>query len=211
MKIYKGSFCKTSIGECVFRDKNDIITIVLNYIKYIVAMGLENDENKEIQSVLYIDRMSRLFIGNDKSIHSFRFPFFIDDDNGRFKVSIKYLEMDSKAISLLLSFFRDFEEIESIYDMLDCFLKVLDDFDANNQSNENIYWNTIYDLLVFDPGYVRYDCDFSDRLDPSNHPGYHLDINYDNASTYKIGLSKEIDFEEFINILNINKKCYFLC
>ncbi len=210
MKKYKGSFCKKSIGDCVFRNKNDFITIILNYIKYIVISGFENDENKEIQSVLYIDKMSRLFIGNDKSIHSFRFPFFIDDANGHFKVSNKHLEMDSKAISLLLSFFREFEGMNSIYNIFDCFLKVLDDFEANNKCDELIYWNTIYDLLVFDPGYVRYDVDFSDRLDLLNHPAYHLDINYDNASTYKIGLSKEIDFDEFINILNINEKCYFL-
>ena len=181
MKKYKGSFLKRSIGKCVFRNKNDIITTVLNYIKYINVMSLEYDKNKEIQIVLCIDKMSRLFISNDKSIHSFRFPFFIDDINGRFKVHNKDLEIDNEATSLLLSFFGEFEGMESIYD-----------------------------LLVFDPGYVRYDIDFSDRLDPLNHPAHHLDINYDNASTYKLGLSKEIDFDEFINILNINKKCYFL-
>ena len=54
---------KRSIGKCVFRNKNDIITTVLNYIKYIDVMSLEYDENKEIQSVLCIDKMSRLFIG----------------------------------------------------------------------------------------------------------------------------------------------------
>lgn len=210
MKKYKGSFLKRSIGKCVFRNKNDIITTVLNYIKYIDVMSLEYDENKEIQSVLCIDKMSRLFIGNDKSIHSFRFPFFIDDGNGCFKVYNKHLEIDNEATSLLLSFFGEFEGTESIYDMYDSFIKVLDEFNVNNPVNENIYWNTIYDLLVFEPGYIRYDIDFSDRLDPLNHPAYHLDINYDNASTYKIGLSKDIDFDEFINILNINKKCYFL-
>lgn len=210
MKKYKGSFLKRSIGKCVFRNKNDIITTVLNYIKYINVMSLEYDKNKEIQIVLCIDKMSRLFISNDKSIHSFRFPFFIDDINGRFKVHNKDLEIDNEATSLLLSFFGEFEGMESIYDMYERFINVLYEFNVDNPVNENIYWNTIYDLLVFDPGYVRYDIDFSDRLDPLNHPAHHLDINYDNASTYKLGLSKEIDFDEFINILNINKKCYFL-
>ena len=48
MKKYKGSFLKRSIGKCVFRNKNDIITTVLNYIKYIDVMSLEYDKNKEI-------------------------------------------------------------------------------------------------------------------------------------------------------------------
>ena len=68
----------------------------------------------------------------------------------------------------------------------------------------------IYDLLVFEPGYIRYDIDFSNRIDPIKHPPHHLDINYDNASTFKIGLSKGINFDEFISILSIKEKCYFL-
>ena len=54
MKKYKGSFLKRSIGKCVFRNKNDIITTVLNYIKYINVMSLEYDKNKEIQIVFYV-------------------------------------------------------------------------------------------------------------------------------------------------------------
>lgn len=88
-------------------------------------------------------------------------------------------------------------------DMYDCFIKVLDEYDIKNPIFENMYWNTIYDLLSFEPGYIRYDIDFSERIDPEYHPAHHLDINYNNASTIKIGLPKEINFDEFIKILNI--------
>lgn len=210
MKKYKGSFSERSIGKCVFRNKNDIIRIIINYVKFITVMDLEFDESKEIQSILYIDKMSRLFISNDKSIHSFQFPFYVSKVNEEFKVYSKDLEMDSKATSLILSFFEMFDGSESMDDMYDCFIKVLDEYNVKNPVNENMYWNAIYELLIFEPGYVRYDIDFSDRMDLVNHPPYHLDINYNNASTFKIGLSKELDFDEFINILNINEKCYFL-
>ena len=210
MKKYKGSFSENHIGKCVFRNKMDIIKTVVNYVKYITVMKLEYDERKEIQSILYIDKMSRLFIGNSKSIHSFQFPFFIDKVDSEFKAYSKELEMDSKAISLILSFFEMFDGLESMGDMYDCFIKVLAEYDVKDQISENMYWNAIYDLLVFEPGYIRYDIDFSDRLDTVKHPAHHLDINYDNASTFKIGLSKEINFDEFIRILNIKEKCYLL-
>lgn len=62
-------------------------------------------------------------------------------------------------------------------------------------------------MLIFEPAYLRYDEDFTDRMNPKTHPAYHFDINYCNTSTFKLGLTKQLEMDDYINILDINVMC----
>ena len=64
-------------------------------------------------------------------------------------------------------------------------------------------------LLTFDVGYIRYDYD-EEHYNGRIHPLHHLDINYTNQSTYKIGLNQSLDILEFKSIIDNQKECWFL-
>ena len=42
------------------------------------------------------------------------------------------------------------------------------------------------------------------------HPVNHYDVNYENSSTYKVGLNNKIGMDEFIDLLNVETDCHFL-
>jgi len=42
------------------------------------------------------------------------------------------------------------------------------------------------------------------------HPLNHLDICLDTAATYKIGLDKKIEFDDFKNILDTTNECWYI-
>ena len=62
-------------------------------------------------------------------------------------------------------------------------------------------------LLKYDLGYIRYDID-PEHENGRMHPLNHLDICLDTAATYKIGLDKKIEFDDFKNILDITNECW---
>ena len=64
-------------------------------------------------------------------------------------------------------------------------------------------------LFVCEPGYLRFDYD-QDNENGALHPLNHIDINYSDYGSYKIGLSESIDYLKFIDILNIKTNCYYL-
>lgn len=71
-------------------------------------------------------------------------------------------------------------------------------------------WLLISHLLKYDLGYIRYDID-SEHENGRMHPLNHLDICLDTAATYKIGLDKKIEFDDFKNILDITNECWYIC
>jgi hypothetical protein len=62
---------------------------------------------------------------------------------------------------------------------------------------------------MLEAGYIRYDYD-EEHEKGVMHPLHHLDINYSNQSTYKIGLKEEIDSITLKEILDIKNDCWFL-
>ena len=70
-------------------------------------------------------------------------------------------------------------------------------------------WLLISHLLKYDLGYIRYDID-PEHENGRMHPLNHLDIYLDTAATYKIGLDKKIEFDDFKNILDITNECWYI-
>ena len=70
-------------------------------------------------------------------------------------------------------------------------------------------WLLISHLLKYDLGYIRYDID-PEHENGRMHPLNHLDICLNTAATYKIGLDKKIEFDDFKNILDITNECWYI-
>lgn len=197
------------LSDCSFRNKIDIIRLCINYVKFApIVFNRMNGSNGN--TILLIDRMKRLFVHYGKSIHSVHFPFNLSSENGKIDFYWQDNDLDAKTTSMLLDFFNRFDELESLDDMYENFLRLIDEYDIKKSAKENSLWKVISHLLVFEPAYLRYDEDFSNRMDMKKHPPYHFDLNYCNTSTFKLGIGRKISMEEYIDILNNNSNCAFL-
>lgn len=202
------TFPENILSDCAFRNKIDIIKLCIKYVKF--APLAYTGKDVKGSSILCIDKMRRLFVLYGSSIHSVHFPFSVRQDENNIIFYYENYDLDAKTTSLLLDFFERYDELGSMEDMYDVYLKLLDDYSVSGAIYENDLWKLICYLLIFEPAYLRYDEDFSTEKELEKHPRYHLDINYSNTSTYKIGLRAKISIEEYINILDRNKNCVFV-
>lgn len=198
------------LSDCSFRNKIDIIRLYIKYVKF-ASIIFNGKEESDGNTILLIDKMKRLFVQYGDSIHSVHFPFKLDLETDKVTFYYQDNELDAKTTSILLDFFNGFDEFESMEDMYENFLQVIDGYDIKDPIRENSLWKVICHLLVFEPAYLRYDEDFSEeRMDIKKHPPYHFDINYCNTSTFKLGIERKISLEEYIDILDNNKNCAYL-
>lgn len=191
-----------------YRSKIDIINLCLNYTKF--APYAFGEEITEGNCILHIDKMRRLFIYYGNCIHSIHFPFPVQIKDKKLEFYYCDRLLDARTTSLLLEFFAKFDELETMEDMYEIFLKTLDEYELQDNYNENFFWKLICHMLIFEPAYLRYDEDFSERMNQTTHPAYHFDINYCNTSTFKLGLTKQLKMDECINILDLNKVCNYI-
>lgn len=64
-------------------------------------------------------------------------------------------------------------------------------------------------LFTTELGYIRYDYD-EIHQNGNLHPLNHLDINYSSKGSYKLGLKKRIEIEEFLDILDVQTECRYV-
>ncbi len=161
---------------------------------------------------LHIDKMSRLFIDRNESIHTFQFPFSLseEDSSGMLKIFYEEIELESKVTSILLSIFGgDNQCFTSIEAMIDEFCDIMDDFSISSDQERNAYWRIFQFLLLFEPGYLRYDYDPA-NCNGNRHPLNHVDLYYTGNNTFKLGLHNRINSSQLMDILDINTECLFL-
>lgn len=199
------------------RSKSDIINLILGIIAFlnlpkthpiaIKDLPTQNDDGK-INLILYVDRMSRVFISENNKIHTFHLPFFVSDNDGCVKAYYNSLEIENWIISIIRSTFNAQNEVQGIEDLIDSFWDASRDFGVCD-SQIKPYKGLLTFLLSFEDGYLRFDHD-EVNIDGLMHPANHLDLYYSNKATFKIGLNKELEHDCFINILNKNTPCSFL-
>ena len=196
------------LSKYAYRTKIDIVNLCLNYTKYAPYAFCEG--NTEGNCTLHIDKMRRLFIYYGNCIHSIHFPFSMQSVGNNLEFYYEDRVLDAKTTSLLLEFFAGFDKLETMEDMYEIFLKILEEYDIKDSFNENYLWKLICHMLIFEPAYLRYDEDLTSRMNSKTHPAYHIDINYCNTSTFKLGLTKQLKVDEYINILDINEECNYI-
>lgn len=202
------------------RNKIDIIICIIEIVRYLTIQGkselislekinLNENNDDKIFLVIYIDKMSRAFIAQKDKIHSFQFPFLIQENNEGFNILFNTIKLNSVICSILSKIFERLQESESIEVLMEKYWETMEDVKDTEEYEQYNYIceKLITYLLTFEAGYIRYDHDeFNVKL---NHPEDHLDINYSGSATFKIGSSK-MNIQNLIGILDLNSDCKYI-
>lgn len=197
------------------RSRFTIIRILLDILRYLfrtspasiskIPKSLDIDK---IRLVIHIDKMSRIFIHENNKIHTFHFPFILNVENEKNILSFRGFQITNATCSILEAVFSEMSEDEPLDKLLERYWSVSEDIVAPKEEYE-MYSKLITYLLSFDIGYLRFDHD-EIRANDSIHPKNHIDINYTNGTTFKLGLYTQISYQEMIDILDITTDCAFL-
>ena len=192
--------------------ENDFFSPMRSKIDYarIIALGarsiildISDDQTPASSKLkLVIDKMSRLFLFKDQKYFSIAFPFTVDMDgpDGIEISSYSGKKIDNEAISAIISVLNS-EEFNINPSLIDFYIE------PNGLEQQGIF--LLEEIFMFEPSYIRYDLD-TDRVNGKLHPENHLDINYSQYSTFKLGLNAAITHEYFEHIQNIKTDCCFL-
>lgn len=192
------------------KSKVQIINILLEASRYILA----NPNVEEIDSVgeikLIIDKMSRLFFLSENKYYSIVFPFKLYEEDEKFLLSsFNNIEVNPYLISKTKSAIN----CDNFHDS--CVLDFADSlFEYENESEE--VWSFIKELLLLEDGYIRFDNDpigyktACEKGTPHKHPTNHYDLFYTNRATFKVGLNKHDTIEEFIDLLDLKTDCRYI-
>ncbi len=210
-----------SIAVAALRKKRDLLRLLAHTVKSIIEQELwrkEGQVNVEDNNkvVVHVSKMNRLFFCFDNKVFSFHMPFtMIESEEGTVTLSFRNsLVIDSYMSSILITVFEEENLFSgSIADIYDRIADLVQNNYEDNSFDEDMFWELISYLMLYEPGYIRYDDDLDPhRTDPIMHPRYHLDINYESTATYKIGLSNSIDCNRLREITDITEKCdYIYC
>lgn len=192
------------------KHKVQIINILLEACRYILANPNVEEIDAAGEMKLIIDKMSRLFFVTENKYYSIVFPFKLDKEEG--KLSLSYLnniEVDSYLISKTKSAIN----CENFHDS--CVLDFADSlFDYENEGEE--VWSFIKELMMLEDGYIRFDNDpigyntAYEKGFPHKHPTNHYDLFYTNRATFKVGLNSHDTIDEFIDLLNVKTDCRYI-
>lgn len=196
------------------REQYDVIAYILSILEYINVRPLSHIRCMENDAdvIIYVDKMSRLFWRNEVQIHSIQFPFYLRENEMYLQAEFGDRVIDSLSISILWTILKERENVMSTMEsLLDGFVETMYSFDIQDSADIEFYWKLLMHLLLFEAGYLRYDYDDNpERVNPETHPKNHIDIFYSGNSTFKVGLQREIVYEEFKKIMDINNICYYL-
>ena len=197
------------------RDKICIIKVLIETIRFIniskpqytSKLSDEIDSGK-IRLVIFIDKMSRIFISENDKIHSFNFPFLLSIQDEKYALSFNGFQLTNASCSILARVFNEISEEDTVDNILEQYWEISSDFSLTSEENK-LYSQLITYFLSFEPGYLRFDHDEKNG-DKDYHPVNHIDFNYTNGATFKFGLSKSIEYEKLIDIVNLHTPCAYL-
>ena len=167
--------------------------------------------------------MKRIFFHYPKAnkFFSISYPFSIeidDDDNFHVWAMNKSIEITPYFISLLRSlseqgWFDEKNMNNDLYGNITELEEVLEEYGATYDELGFIILDLVNLLRSFEVGYIR--CDIEDHANfkknsPHIHPINHLDVNYSQHSTYKIGLKRKMDENIFFSLLDIESDCLYI-
>lgn len=203
--------------EFSIRSKLNVLQVLLGITQYLLVtdgpQSLPDDkwepEPNKIRLILYIDKMSRIFIYERDKIHSFYFPFSLRIIDEKCTLWGKNeCQITNATCAVLESLFSRISENDTVENILDEYWSIAADFNLSKEDAEQ-YSNLIIQLLSFEPGYLRFDHD-TEHPDVDNHPQDHFDINYTDGASFKFGLYSSLDDIAFIDVLKSNTPCFFL-
>lgn len=213
MKSYKISLREKELNS--IRNNSSAVKLIFPVCSHIANLSIADlyfdiPTNPLPYVVLYIsDSMNRLIWENEnRQLHSIHFPFFVSDNGSFLKLHYHGIEIDSQAIQALTRLFIS-EDLQVSFDgLFEEFLETTKEFDLSSLRQQEI-WVLYQYLCSFEVGYLRYDYD-PEHEDGQRHPLHHLDINFSNACTYKIGLTSNMEVDAFVDLLNLETDCKYI-
>ncbi|MGW8114021.1 hypothetical protein ACVS9P_02360 [Caproicibacterium sp. NSD3] len=197
------------------RTKYDILILLAHTIKFLVSSPLsqQTPEENSRKMILYIDKMSRLLFCVKNKIFTFQFPLQVQiPSDGNDCLSVYYgdfLKIDSIVSSLLLAVFEQKDIFKGSLENID--QKVLQEIVDNEW--DDINWDGLCELIkhlvLFEPGYLRYDHDIK-HANGELHPEHHLDFFFSQNNVLKIGLRSGVESEWMLDLLNILTNCKYI-
>ena len=191
------------------RTREEAILLIYTIRMFDVSIFLTDERSEKVK--ISIDKMNRIFYLLEGKMFSMQFPFCIDDssnqDNFRIYHNITGNAINSMVLSFLIEVFEKMNRKEMDFDTIFEVIVGSEVNDDNFTTKEK--WLLILHLLKYDLGYIRYDID-PEHENEKMHPLNHLDICLDTAATYKIGLNKKIEFDDFKNILDRTNECWYI-
>ena len=190
------------------RTKRDLILLVLHVIR-MMESDLVKSEPSNGMVYIVIHKMNRMFFLLPEKMFSIQFPFGMETDNKKVKRFFDYetgMMLDSLLLSKLILLFEFLDRSQTFDEFFD---EIMSAGETGECCNSDAIWNLVKRLLSYDAGYLRYDYD-EEHEKGNFHPVNHLDINYENAATFKIGVHERLDRERFQNLLDVTTECEFL-
>lgn len=184
------------------RDKIEYARVVVLAARQLL-LNMDDDSIETVSLLrLVVDKMSRLFFYKEKKYFSVSFPFTIllDGNNVAKLTSYTGKSLDNKSISAVISIL-DNEQFRLNPSLIDFYIEP--------NSIDSIGLFLLEEIFQSEPSYVRYDYD-PDNEKGKLHPLNHLDINYSQYSTFKLGFHQEINQAYFENLQNIKTDCSFI-
>lgn len=201
----------------LINSKNEILEILMEATRYILVKTPADEGDARLlygKIVLIIDKMSRLFFCSKNKTYSIVFPFTIRDEdktlNFLFQKEGIEIAVDSELISHFISI------IKSASFRSNCSLDFADSIDSLEEEYNKDFWVFMRYLLLMEDGYVRYDMDQGGydkavlRGKKHTHPLHHLDVFYTSNATFKLGLEKHMNNNDFIDCINVKTDCKYL-
>ncbi|GET25510.1 hypothetical protein [Prolixibacter sp. NT017] len=193
------------------KTKLQVIDILMEATRYMLANPTIAKTNITGKLVLLVDRMSRLFFFKEGKHYSIVFPFLVSEIEGTLHFSFQNnLEVDSQLISNTISTIS----CDSFKDK--CSLDFIEPiYDYENEFDDN-FWIFLRELLLNEDGYIRYDRDeksyqeAKEKGEEHKHPLNHFDVFYSSNATFKLGLHSESAEEQLIDLLNTKTDCKYL-
>lgn len=206
------------INSGAIRERYGIIRIIVEACEYVIDNQYKellniNEITPETKAFIFIDKMTRLFIVEDKQIFSVVFPFNVNLIES--KVTFRHFEINHSVLAAINSIVHESMELYNIESLIDCIWENTKEMELTTEEKQ-IVDQIIYHLMSYEMGYIRYDVDpinaqkYNERGKLNIHPENHFDINYTSSATYKVGLKSAITMPDFVDFLNINTDCWFV-
>ena len=188
------------------KTKVQILSILLRTTRYMMIYDKTIVTDMSLgQIVLKVNKMSRLYFFMSNKYYTIHFPFTVILNNNMLNFAWSSYEIDFEFISKVLVRIESAEwEHPSIYNFADCII---------GRDKEDIrIWQFVKFLMQDDDGYMRYDYDIDGfKKDyPYLHPVNHLHVQKLQATSFRLGLDKELGEKDFIDITDTTTNCWYL-
>lgn len=208
-RVYKNLF------DFPIRNRFDSIKMLINTFDYLINYTRIKSSSNYYCLEIFIKNLDgyRMFYLSENKIFTICSPFRISTVGDKVIITHNLIgEISNMEVSLLKRIFNE-ENIFMMKDAMNSYC-LLEDIISEDFSNSNLLPNIIWELLVnllnYESGYVRYDYDPENKKPEKIHPLHHLDISYNNYSTYKFGLHSRISIEDFIDIFDATTEQFYM-